>query len=90
MERTTQKKKAIELFGLTDNDKAEALLKVDNPRGQTKLHYDVVSNITINYSHVLITPGLGEKRITHFGRLISKAKGCPKAQPYFNLKIFEN
>ena len=37
------KKKAIELFGLIDNDKAEALRKVNNPRGETKLHYDVVS-----------------------------------------------
>ena len=50
------KEKAIELFGLTDNDEAEALRKVINSRGETKVHYDVVSYIKINYPHVLITP----------------------------------
>ena len=74
MERTTQKKKAIELFGLTDNDEAEALLKVNNPRGKTKLHYDVVNIITINYPHVLIAPGLGEKRIHTFWQTDQQGK----------------
>ena len=73
-----KKKKAIELFGLIDNDKAEALRKVNNPRGETKLHYDVVNNITSNYPNVLIIPGLGENQLTHSGRLDSKAKGHRK------------
>ena len=51
------KEKAIELSGLTDNDEAEALRKVINSRVETKVHYDVVSNIKRNYPHVLITPG---------------------------------
>ena len=32
------KDKAIELFGLIDNDEADALRKVNNPRCVTKLH----------------------------------------------------
>ena len=80
------KEKAIELFGLIDNDEAEALRKINNPRGETKLHYDVVSYIRRNYPHVLITPGLGENQITHFSRLDSKAKGYRKGQPDLELK----
>ena len=38
-------KKTIELFGLVDNDEAEALRKVNNPRGETKLYFDVVRYI---------------------------------------------
>ena len=72
------KEKAIELFGLIDNDEADALRKVNNPRCVIKLHYDVVSKITRHYPHVLITPGLGEDQITHFGRLGSKANGYRK------------
>ena len=72
------KEKAIELFGLIDKDEAEALRKVNNPRGETKLHYDVVNNITSNYPNVLIIPGLGENQITHSGRVDSKAKGHRK------------
>ena len=37
------KRKAIELFCLIDNDEAEALRRLYDPRGETKLHYDVVS-----------------------------------------------
>ena len=58
MERTSQKKH-IELFGLIDNDEPDALRKVNNPRGETKLHYDAVSYTTRNYPHVRITPNLG-------------------------------
>ena len=68
------KEEIIELFGLIDNDEAEALRRLHNPRGETKLHYDVVSYIKINYPHVLIAPGLGENQITPFSRLESKAK----------------
>ena len=39
------KEKAIELFNLIDNNEAEALRRLHNPRGKTKLHYDVVSYI---------------------------------------------
>ena len=39
------REKAIELFGLIVNDDAEALRRLHNPRGETKLHYDVVSYI---------------------------------------------
>ena len=39
------KEKAIELFGLIDDDKAEALRKIGNPRGETKLHYAAVSYV---------------------------------------------
>ena len=52
------KKKAIELFGLIDNDKAEALRKVNNPRGETKLHYDVVSYIKKTLSTCFNNTGL--------------------------------
>ena len=74
---------AIEVFGLIDNDAEEARRRINNPRGETKLHYDRVSNIKINYPSVLITPGLGENQITHFSRMGSKAKGHVKGQPYF-------
>ena len=80
------KEKAIELFGLIDNDEAEALRKINNPRGETKLHYDVVSYIRRNYPHVLITPGVGENQIIHFSRLDSMAKGYRKSQPDSELK----
>ena len=80
------KRNAIELFGLIDYDEAEALRKVNNPRCATKLHYDVVGNITRHYPHVLITPGLGENQITHFGRFDSKAKGYRKGHPGLELK----
>ena len=48
------KEKAIELYGLIDDDQAEALQRIRNPRGETKLHYDVVSYIRRNYPHVVI------------------------------------
>ena len=79
------KAKAIELFGLIDNDEAEALRKINNPKGETKLHYDVATYIKRNYSHVLITPGLREVQITHFSRLDSKAMGYRKDQPDLGL-----
>ena len=37
--------KAIELFNLIDNDEAETLRDISNPRGETNLHYGVVSYI---------------------------------------------
>ena len=37
------KEKAIELYGLIDDDQEEALRRIRNARGETKLHYDVVS-----------------------------------------------
>ena len=37
------KAKARELFGLIDNDEAEALRRLHNPRGEPKLHYAVVN-----------------------------------------------
>ena len=39
------KEKAIELYGLIDDDQEEALRRIRNPRGETRLHYDVVSYI---------------------------------------------
>ena len=82
MALTSQKKR----LGLIDNDEAAALRKINNPRGETKLHYAVVSYIRRNYPHVLITPGLGENQITHFSLLDSKAKGYRKGQPDLALK----
>ena len=80
------KEQATELFGLTDKNEAEALRKVNNPRGETRFCYDVLSYSKRNYPHVLITPGLGENQITHFGGLGSKAKGYRKGQPDLKLK----
>ena len=69
------KEKAIELYGLIDHDQEEALRRIRNPRGETRLHYDVVSYINRNYPHVVVSAGLGECQITHFTRLDSKLKG---------------
>ena len=80
------KEKAIELYGLIDDDQEEALRRIRNPRGETKLHYDVVSYIKRNYPHVVISAGLGECQITHFARMDSKLKGYTKGEPDLELK----
>ena len=36
--------KAIDIFGLIHNDEAEALRRINNPRGETKLHYDALKS----------------------------------------------
>ena len=79
------KEKAIELFGLTDNVEAEEQRKIHYPRGETKLHFDVVNYIKRNYTHVLITPGSGENHITHFSRFDSMKKGYRKRPARFDM-----
>ena len=68
------KEKAIELFGLIDIDEAEARRRINKPREQTKLHYDVVSYIERHDLNVLIRLGLGENQITHFSIMYSKKR----------------
>ena len=36
--------KAVDIFGLIHNDEAEALRRINNPRGETKLHYDALKS----------------------------------------------
>ena len=72
------KEKAIELYGLIDDDQEEALRRIRNPRGETKLHYDVVSYIKRNYPHVVISAGLGECQITHLPGWIPSSRATPK------------
>ena len=55
-------------------DEAEARRRINNPREQTKLHYDVVSYIERRYPNVLIRLGLGENQITHFSIMYSKKR----------------
>ena len=80
------KEKAIELYGMSDDDQTEALRRIRNARGETKLHYDVVSYIKRNYPHVVISAGLGECQITHFARMDSKLKGYTNGEPAIDLK----
>ena len=69
------KEEAIELFCLIDNDDAEALRKVNNPRGETKLYYDVVSKYYKQLSPCSNHTRLRGEPVIPFGRLDSKAKG---------------
>ena len=80
------KEKAIEFYGLIDDDQEEALRRIRNARGETKLHYGVVSYIRQNYPHVVISAGLGECQSTHFTRMDSKLKGYTKGEPDLELK----
>ena len=77
--------KTIESFGLIDNDEAEALRRVDNPNGKTKLHYEVVNYIT-KYPHAITTPSLSENEITQISRLDSMNEGYRKGQPDLELQ----
>ena len=81
------KEKAIELYGLIDDDQEEALRRIRNARGETKLHYDVVSYMKRNYPHDVISAGLSECQITHFARLDSKLKGYTRGEPDLELKF---
>ena len=69
------KEEAIELFCLIDSDDAEALRKVNNPRGETKLYYDVVSKYYKQLSPCSNHTRLRGEPDNTFGRLDSKAKG---------------
>ena len=80
------KEKAIELYGLIDDDQTEALRRIRDARGETKLHYELVSYIKRHYPHVVISAGLGECQITHFARMDSKLKGYTKGEPDIELK----
>ena len=82
---TKGKQKAIELVGLIDNDEAEELRRVNNPRGQTILHYEVVNYSTRHYPHAITTPNLGDNEIKQFSRLASMNKGYRKGQPDLEL-----
>ena len=77
----TTKDKAIELFGLIDDDKAEAVRRVRNPRGETTLHYAVASYIQRNYPNVIITLGLRGEPDHVLTRMASKSKTHIKWHP---------
>ena len=65
------KEKVRELFGLIDDDEAEAIRRLRNPSRGRLFHNDVVNYTEIDYPHVLVAPGLGENQIAHFSRLDS-------------------
>ena len=62
------------------------LRRISHPRGETKLHYDVVIHIRRNYPNVVISAGLGEHQLTHFSRLDSKMNGYTKGELDLELK----
>ena len=65
---------------------AAAIQRIQNPTGETKLHYKVKKYIETTYPYVIISAGLGENQTTPFIRMDSKAKGYTKGQPDLELK----
>jgi hypothetical protein len=65
---------------------AAAIHSIQNPTGETKLHYNVKKYIETTYPYVIISAGLGENQTTAFIRVDSKAKGYTKGQPDLELK----
>ena len=59
---------------------------VNKPKGESKLHYDVVSYIRRKYPDVIISAGLGENQVTEFMRLDSQKKGYTKGELDIELK----
>ena len=64
----------------------QAINKIKNPTGETKLHYKVKSYIARKYPHVIISAGQGENQTTEFQRMDAKAKGYTKGEPDMELK----
>ena len=64
----------------------DAVNKIKNPTGETKLHYKVKSYIARKYPHVIISAGQGENQTTEFQRMDAKAKGYTKGEPDMELK----
>jgi hypothetical protein len=64
----------------------DAVSKIKNPIGETKLHYKVKSYIARKYPHVIISAGQGENQTTEFQRMDAKAKGYTKGEPDMELK----
>ena len=81
------KEKAVELFNIIDNDREEALNKVCNPEVETKLHYNVVRYIRINFSTIIINPVLGENQITHFLKVGQQGQGIYQRSAGFNIDM---
>ena len=65
---------AIEKWALIDNDESKAKLIVNNPTGESALHYDIVKYLRKTYPNVILTSSLGENQITHLTRLDSYHK----------------
>ena len=63
-----------------------AIQRIQNPTGETELHYKVKKHIETTYPYVIISAGLGENQTTDFIRMDSKAKGYTKGQPDLELK----
>ena len=61
-------------------------MRINNSKGETQLHYDVVSYIKRHQPQVIISVGLGERQSTHFGRIDSKLKGATTGQPDLELQ----
>ena len=64
----------------------EAVNKIRNPTGETKLHYKVKAYIARKYPNVIIAAGQGENQTTEFQRMDAKAKGYTKGEPDIELK----
>ena len=64
----------------------EAVNKIRNPTGETKLHYKVKAYIARKYPNVIISAGQGENQTTEFQRMDAKAKGYTKGEPDMELK----
>ena len=65
----------IKIYLLLDDDPDYVDKLVQEPKGEHKLHYEVVSYIRNNYrNHLIIAAGLGEHQLMHFSRMDSCAK----------------
>ncbi len=64
----------------------EAVHRITNPTGETKLHYRVKAYIARRYPNVIISAGQGENQTTEFQRMDAKAKGYTKGEPDLELK----
>ena len=65
---------------------AAARHRIQNPTGETKLHYEVKKHLETTYPYAIISAGLGENQTTDFIRMDNNAKGYTKGQPDLELK----
>ncbi|MFM7982294.1 MAG: hypothetical protein ACKPKO_23540 [Candidatus Fonsibacter sp.] len=60
--------------------------RVNSPKGENKLHYEVVEHIKIIYKDVIISAILGENQLTNYMRMDTSKKGYTKGKPDLELK----
>ncbi|MFM7990028.1 MAG: Bro-N domain-containing protein, partial [Candidatus Fonsibacter sp.] len=64
----------IKRYLLIDDTPEPAQDRVKSPKGENKLHYEVVDHIKLIYKDVIISAGLGENQLTNYMRMDSSKK----------------